>query len=820
MAVGSDWRENGRMSATHRSSGKSGDHAGTIRPLAPEQLRWICPPEHLPFQSTADVAPVAGVVGQDPAVDALRFGLETNAYGQNIFVRGLVGTGRLTLVRSMLEEVRLSCPRTRDHCYVYNFAQPDRPRALTLPRGQARDFRRRMDGFADFIRDDLGSALSSEAFRHRQSALERETQRQLDEIVQPFMQALSAAGLTMVSVGIGAAVQPAIVPAVDGKPVSFDEFERLRAAGKISPMQYSTVRERLPIHEKQLEQIAARVNEVRRRLADASRALLDEFTRHTVTQQLSEIRAVHSSPAVGRYLDEVINDVVDHIVHGRPFAPGDDRRYRVNVVSDNPGAPECPIIIENSPTISNLLGTIDYEVVGAGVVRSDHLSIRPGSLLRADGGYLILEARDVLNELGAWKILVRTLRAGRLEVTPPEMAYPFAPILLKPEPIELNIKVILLGDASTFYLLDSFDPDFPHLFKVLADFDSVLERNADGIRQYAGVVAKISRDEGLPPFDRTAIAALTEHGARIAAREGKLTTRFGRLADIAREAAFIARKRGRERVEGGDVVESVRRTRARADLPSRTFREMVAKGLIRIQVEGSAVGQINGLAVLQAGNLTYGFPARITATIGAGTAGVINIEGAAELSGSMHTKGFYILGGCLRHLLRTDHPLAFDASIAFEQSYGGIDGDSASGAEICCLLSALTDVPLRQDLAMTGAIDQHGHILAVGGVNEKVEGFFDSCRDLKPSCGGGVIIPAANAGDLMLRPDVVDACRAGQFQVYAVATVHEALALLTGRPTGERGSDGQYSEGTLLHLAVARAREYWRKAAQTPIREG
>ncbi|MBU0617362.1 MAG: AAA family ATPase, partial [Planctomycetes bacterium] len=345
-----------------------------------------------------------------------------------------------------------------------------------------------------------------------------------------------------------------------------------------------------------------------------------------------------------------------------------------------------------------------------------------------------------------------------------------------------------------------------------------IPRDKRGIEHYAGILARIVHEEKLLPFDRTGVMALVEHGARIAARKGKLTARFGRLADIAREASFIAAKQGHKYGGCDDVRQAVHRSKRRADLPARRFRELVADGTIRVQTQGATVGQVNGLAILQAGPLTYGFPARITATIGPGTAGVINIEREAALSGAIHTKGFYILGGLLRWLLRTEHPLAFNASIAFEQSYGGIDGDSASGAEICCLLSALTDLPLRQDLAMTGAIDQVGHILPVGGANEKIEGFFDACRDIGLTGTQGVIIPRANAGDLVLREDVVDACVAEQFRVYAVETAQQALELFTSMPAGQRDDSAKYPDGTLLGLAVQRAHEYWLKAVQDPYR--
>jgi predicted ATP-dependent protease len=538
-----------------------------------------------------------------------------------------------------------------------------------------------------------------------------------------------------------------------------------------------------------------------------------------MARQVSRIEKEYPEETVKIFLKELVDDLVTRL-----RTLGDDesykRLYKVNLlISHDPGGP-CPIVIENIPSLQNLLGQIEREVGPTGASHTDHLMIQAGSLLRADGGYLILEVRDVLLEPGAWKVLLRTLRTGELEIVPSELKFFWTGPTLKPEPIKINVKVVLLGDPDLYGMLDAYDPDFPLLFKVLADFDTSIARDDKGIQYYAGILSKIARDEKLMSFSREAVSALVEHGARIAARRGRLTTRFGRLADIAREASFIGNKDGSKVVRETDVHAAVLRTKRRADLPARKFRKLVSDGVIRIQAQGAAVGQINGLAVIHAGPLTYGFPTRITATIGPGTAGAINIEREAQLSGAIHTKGFYILGGLLRHLLRTEHPLAFSSSIAFEQSYGGIDGDSASGAEICCLLSALTEIPLRQDLAITGAIDQLGHIQAIGAVTEKVEGFFDACNEMGLTGTQGVIIPRANAGDLMLRSDVVGACEGGRFHVYAVESIHDALELFTGRKAGHREGAGNYPEGTVLHEAVRKAGEYWALVSGKASRPG
>jgi predicted ATP-dependent protease len=786
-----------------------------LEPLPCTALRWRCDPEALPFETTAELEPVAGVIGQASAVDSLRFGLECDAPGQNIFIRGLTGTGRRTLVRRLLEEMKPCCNGKYDRCYVHNFAQPDRPRLITVPASTSRAFRRRVHELAEFIRDDLMGALDSDALKARREALEKREKTEIEAITQPFERDLRGASLALVTMQLGPVAHTTIFPVANGKPVPPEEFEQLRAQGKITEVEYDAFLERREAFQKRLEEVTQKIREVRRRHARSIHSIVEETARALLGDMAREILRDYPGDDVRHFLSEVVDDVAENRLGGDEG--GDPVEvYGVNIVLEHEEDHVCPIVVESSPTMLNLLGTVDREWGPRGTVRSDYRMIRAGSLLRADGGYLILDVRETLTEPGAWRVLLRTLKNGSLEIVPPEVSFALVTTALKPEPIPVKIRVILLGDGYVYYMLDTYDADFSHLFKVLADFDDEIAREPEGVRQYAGVLARIARDESLLPFHKSAVAAIIEHGARIAARRGKLTARFSRVADIAREAAFLARHANRKSVLGEDVRNAVTRTKARADLPSRRFREYLADGTLKVQTKGSVAGQVNGLAVMTAGPLTYGFPARITATVGAGSAGIINIEGAAQLSGSIHTKGFHILGGLLRHLLQTDHPLAFSSSLAFEQSYGGIDGDSASCAEICCLLSALTGVPIRQDLAITGAIDQVGHVEAIGGANEKIEGFFDTCRDLGFTGTQGVVIPRSNAGDLMLRHDVVAACGAGQFHVYAVETVQEALEVLTGVPAGQRDETGVYPAGTLLALAVDKAREYWLRSLYRP----
>jgi predicted ATP-dependent protease len=786
--------------------------SATLR-VAAADLRWCCDEAWLPFTSTDEVEPLTGVVGQDDAIEALRFGLAISGPGQNIFVRGLPGTGRLSLVRQLLDDIRPTCPLVDDRCYIHNFAQPDHPRLLTVPRSQGTMLSRRIDDLITFIQHDLGPLLASDALRAQQDALNDRLQEAIRRVGEPLEEELRANQLALVPVQAGATVQPALLPVIDGTPVSPERFRALRAQGTINEAEAERIYTQIAAFGQRVAALGERIAAIQQTHRTDVRQLYEQEARRILQGQVRGILEGFPQPTVGSFLADIIEDVATRrlptLAEDTTFA----RLYRINVILPHAPDEPCPMVIESAPTMTNLLGLVEREFLAGGMVHSDHLMIHAGSLLHADGGFLILETRDVLAEPGAWKVLVRTLRTGRREISPSELAAWGTGPLLKPEPIDVNIKVILLGDPALYAMLDAHDPDFAELFKVLVDFETSIARNQQGVRSYAGFLAHLARHEGLPPFARDAVVALTEQGARIAARRDRLTTQFGRLADIAREAAFLARRHGSRTVTGAHVQDATWRRTHRVDLPARHFRMLVSEGTLRIQTRGAEVGQVNGLAVNHAGSLTYGFPTRITATIGPGTAGAINIEREADLSGAIHTKGFYILGGLLRFLLRSSHPLAFSASIAFEQSYGGIDGDSASGAEMCCLLSALTDVPLRQDLAMTGAIDQVGHVQPVGAVTEKIEGFFDTCQDLGLTGTQGVIIPQANRGDLMLRPDVVTACEEERFHVYAVETIHQALDLLTGRPAGHRDPQGQYPEHTLLRLAMHRARDYWRMAA-------
>ena len=601
---------------------------------------------------------------------------------------------------------------------------------------------------------------------------------------------------------------PMILPVIEGKAVGFDELQKMRLEGRMPEEDFKALTEKISSFEQELAALGEQFTTVQLQLEESVRQLFADEATHYVEKRLGLIKSRFVLPEVTGFLDEILHDLITRRLHSESidFAA----LYRVNLVSSRGTHEQAPVISVANPTLINLVGTIDGDIIpGTNLTRSDHLSIKPGALLDANGGFLIMEAREIISEPGAWSVLLRTLRSGMFELTQLDPFGMWNVGRLKPEPIPVDIKVILVGDPETHYLLDQYEPRFANLFKVLADFNDTIKRDASGFDAYSRVLARLAESDGLKPFRKDAVAMLIEHGARICSQGDRLTSRFGRISDVAREASFIAGENAHSEVQAEDVILSIQHSRDRANLPSRRFQRLIADSTILIDVKGEVIGQVNGLAVTSAGPLVYGFPTRITATIGPGHAGVINIERESDLSGSIHTKGFMILSGLFRHVLRLDHPMAFSSSIAFEQSYGGIDGDSASGAEFCCLLSALTNTALRQDLAMTGAIDQKGHILPIGAVTEKVEGYYDACCSLGLTGTQGVIIPRSNSDELMLRLDVVDAIAQGRFHVYSVSRIEQAVELFMGIPFGDLDNP---EAGSVLAVARQKAHDYWKLA--------
>ncbi|PIE42090.1 MAG: hypothetical protein CSA47_02245 [Gammaproteobacteria bacterium] len=776
--------------------------------VADKALCWSLKGSELPFKTTKDVKPSMQIFGHDVAKEALTFSIECHSPGFNAYVRGLSGSGRKTLIRQVFSQIKPKARRQRDYCYVHNFSHPNVPRLIVLAPGCGKILKHMLSSFADFVVNDLPKTLNNNEVREKRKQAEQNINKSIDALYKPFEQKLKKHQLVLVNVKEGDNVQMVIAPLHDGKPVTSEAFNTLVEKGEIPRKQVDKINHLLPELREELRLISQQSNELLQESVAKIHRINNTFARDKLSYHLQTISKRFGHTGLDEYLGEIVEDFINNhfYQHVEGFDP--TTLYGVNILNQPFEDDRAPVVIENSPTLSNLLGAVESE----GKL-PPYQSISAGSLLRADGGFLVIEVDEALSQGGAWATVMRTLRCGQLSIAFEDKP-DGRPAVIKPEPLPLDIKVILIGSHQRFYELSAYDPDFEDQFKVLVDLDTELERQKESYLQYGYILRKVVDDEKLLHFNQSGVARLIEHGARLVGGRNKLSARFGLVMDIAREASYLAKKAGKKIVNDQYIARAIGARKQRSFAPANRFYQLLESGTIIIETQGERIGQINGLAVTYTGRIEYGFPARITATVSPGVTGLINIEGQANLSGQIHTKGFQILGGVLRHLLKPEHPLSFSASIAFEQSYGGIDGDSASGAEACCLLSAIVGTPIKQSLAMTGAIDQFGHIQAVGGVNEKIEGFFDTCCFNALTGDQGVIIPKANVDNLMLREDVVKACKANRFSIYAVDHVLDALAILTAtqscKPSLLHGQP--YLDNSLLSRAITRVGQLYEQS--------
>lgn len=769
------------------------------RRLAPKDLRAVCDPASLPFRSTEELAVLDGMIGQERAVSATSFGVTMRHAGYNLFVLGPSRTGKTTTMRRVLARAAAAEPVPSDHCYVHNFSDPYRPTALALPAGRGRDLAAEMTRLVDESKTRLPRAFESEEFERQKAALlERFGQRQRDE-VERLGTSVRADGFALVRTPAGLAV----APAPKGEPIGPDEFAALPAE----------TRAKLEVAgrevESRLEATLRQLRQIDRELHQAHQQLVRDVAAAAVRQLVEEIRERFAGlETVVRYLQRVEEDLIAHADEFRalgegkpsmPFLPPPSAfldRYRVNVLVDRTGVAGAPVVVEENPTYGNLLGRIEHHV-HFGTLVSDFTLVKGGAVHRANGGYLLLEAKDVLRNFFVWEALKKALKSKLIRIEEPLEEFRMVSAAgFAPEPIPLSVKVVLIGTPQLYYLLHALDEDFRELFKVKVDFDDSLPRTPEFELLIARFVGSACREERLRPFAADGLAKLIEHSSRLVAHRERLTSRLGDLLDLVREAAFWAERREHALVGADDVAHAIAQKIHRENLVEERLGRVIAEGALLIKTDGHAVGQVNGIAVVALGDHVFGRPTRITARSFSGKPGIVDIERETKLGGPVHSKGVMILSGFIAGRYAIGRPLALSASLAFEQSYEEIEGDSASSAELYALLSSLAGVPLRQTLAVTGSVNQQGEIQAVGGINEKIEGFFDVCRARGLSPDHGVVIPEANVRHLMLREDVVEAVRAGRFQVHAVATVDEGLALLSGREAGERGADGTFAQGS------------------------
>ena len=770
--------------------------------LAPDLLVRRCDPATLQAATSADLPDLDEIVGQDRAIEAVAFAIGMRAPGYNLFAIGPEGTGRYTVVRQFLEREAASQPVPDDWCYVHNYDDPRRPRAIRLPPGRAVALRAAMKAVVSELSAALPALFEGEQYRSRRLALEEAFKQRRDA-------ALGALESKALLHNVGLARTPlgfAVAPVRGGEILNPDQFAQL------PPEEQQRLKTTMAEIEAELQALLATVPAWEREHRQQVRALNQELVKGVVVHVIADVRqAFADMAAVQGHLDAVEADLVESaetyieatVRADEGPRPGADsqspifHRCEVNVVVDHGGETRAPVVYEDLPTQPNLLGRIEH-IAHLGALLTDFTLIKAGALHRANGGYLVLDARRLLRQPFAWDELKRALRSGelRLDGVPEAMSW-VTTVSIEPEPIPLDVKVVLVGDRLLFYLLAEADPEMGELFKVQADFGERIPRTPEDEGRYARLMATIGRREGLRPIDASAMARVIDRAARLAEDAERLSTNMRDLSDLVREADSIAGAEGADVVSGGHVQQAIEARRRRAGRIGEELREGIGRGQIRIETDGEAVGQANGLSVVLLGEGTFGFPTRITARVRLGRGDVVDIEREVELGGPIHSKGVLILSGFLGGRFGQRAPLALTASLVFEQSYGQVEGDSASMAELCALLSAIGEFPLSQSIAVTGSVDQRGRSQAVGGVNHKIEGFFDVCAARGLTGRQGVAIPRTNATSLMLREDVVEACRDGRFAVHVVDSIDEILELLTGQAAGELSADGQYPPGTL-----------------------
>jgi len=768
------------------------------------------------------------VIGQPRAVAAVQFGIGIRREGYHLFAMGPTGVGKYTIVRRFLDKRAAAEEVPSDWCYVHNFQQAHKPHALRFPSGQAEKFSRDMERLTQDLRTAIPAAFETDEYRARRHGIDAEFSERQDTALEEIRQRAAKEEIAMMHTPSGGF---AFAPMRHGEPIDPETF------AKLPEKERNRIATLIAGFQEELEEIIQQIPKFRREKQHKIRELNRAVTGVVVNALIDELKKEYRElPDVPKYLADVQKDIVDNAEDFREAKEGEQvtlfgmplpqaqaaetalRRYRVNVLIDHNSSNGAPVIYEDNPSYNNLLGRIEH-LQQMGVLVTDFTLVKAGALHRANGGYLIIEALKLLQQPFAWEGLKRALRSGEIRTESlGQMLSLISTVSLEPEPIPLNVKVVLVGERLLYYLLHNLDPDFGELFKVVADFEETMESDVEANLVYAQLIASIARKEGLRRFDRTGVARVIEHSSRLAGDAEKLSIEMQKIADLLREADYWAGQTNRNTVNGDDVQRAIDTQQHRSDRLRKRLQEEVQRGTILIDTAGETVGQVNGLSVFQLGNFSFGHPSRITARVRLGTGKVVDIEREVELGGPIHSKGVLILSGFLAGRFVPDKPLSVSASIVFEQSYAGVEGDSASSAELYALLSALAEVPIKQCLAVTGSVNQHGQVQPIGGVNEKIEGFFDICKARGLTGEHGVIIPAANLRHLMLRNEVIEGVETGKFHIYAVETIDEGIEILTGLSAGKRDEMGKFPDGSINQRVERRLTEFAERARA--FREG
>ncbi|MCX8051879.1 MAG: AAA family ATPase [Chlorobi bacterium] len=788
------------------------------QPLSVEQLRWRCDERIFRFRTTKELVPLRGIVGQHRAIEAIKMGAAIQSRGFNIFVMSLLGTGRLTTIKQVLEPIAQQRRDLYDFAYVHNFVNPAMPRLLRFRAGKARQFAKALASTIEFLRGRIAELFREESFQRSRSAIAQRFRTKEAALVEQFNRRISPHGFTLAQVSdADGSTRYELLALVRGKPTTLDEIARLVSEGKLSERRAERI---VRTYMKLREELVTMSYEGLEMQRAYEQALLEHARKAAgiiVSAAFDELRTRFPEEAVAEFLSECERDMIANVEIFSPQYSSTDaelpdgrtladklKEYTVNIIVDNSQLLSAPIIIETFPTYTNLFGTIERRYDRSGMVHTDFTMIKAGAVLRADGGYLIVNASDVLADAHVWQTLKRVLLYGKLEIQSLDGS---GGIALKPELIDVNVKVIMLGDYQTYLTLSALEEDFNKMFKVAAEFDYETDRSEKMLQNYARFVARLVEEENVLHARPSGVAALIEWAVERAEDKNKITINFSDVSDVIREASFVARHQRKKYFDRACVEEALRLRRRRTELQDVKIKSQILSGVLMIETRGERIGQINGLTVYSTGLVSFGKPARITASTGAGNAGIIDIEHEAQLGGNIYRKGVLTIPGLLREYFGQRRPLALSASISFEQNYGGIDGDSASLAELYALLSSLARVPLRQSVAVTGSINQKGDVQPVGGVNEKIVGFFEICQQHGLDGSHGVIVPRQNVADLMLPEELIAAAEQGLFHVWAIGHFTEGIPILTGMEAGEMLADFTYPPGTFMHAVDRRLEE-------------
>ena len=797
-----------------------------VNKLPIEKLRNVCDANLMHCESTQNLVPLNEIIGQERAVRALKFGLGIKDHGFNMYVAGYPGTGRKTAVKNFVEAQAKTQAVPPDWCYVNNFGNPYEPKAIELPAGKGKEFRDDMKNFIENVKSALPKAFESEDYVARREATLKGLEDQRKQLIEELTVKAQREGFVIQTTPVGIL----LIPELDGKPLSEEEMLALPQKTK------DKLQEKREKLEKEFTNTMRQLIDMERKIHEALKKLNKEVALYAIGNQVENLMEKYTAiTEVMTYLKEVENDILDNLpqfvrrVESQQQLPFQMpwmkeepyRKYEVNVVIDNSNTMGAPVIVEGNPTYHNLLGRTEKEAQ-FGALTTDFSMIRPGAIHKANGGYLIIPVEDLLRNPFSYDGLKRDLKDRNMAIEEPEERYGFLSVkTLKPQPIPLTAKVILIGNPYLYQMMFTLDQDFQELFKIKAEFDTTMPRTDEKVQQYAAFVCMLCEKEKLKHLDGSGLAKLVEYSSRIVEDQYKLSTQFSYVADIVRESNYYATQDNSEFITGNHVKKAIEEKIYRSKLIQEKIQEMIQRGFFLIDTAEQKVGQVNGLSVMGLGDFAFGTPSRVTASIGLGREGVIDIEREAKMGGPIHTKGVLILSGYINDKYARDKPLSLSARLVFEQSYEGVEGDSASSTELYSILSALSGLPIKQNLAVTGSVNQKGEVQAIGGVNEKIEGFFEVCKAKGFTGEQGVMIPDSNVQNLMLKEEVVDAVKDGKFNIYSVKTIDEGIEVLTGTKAGQQKADGTFEEGTVNYLVdrqlgvmAEKLKEYPTMAAQ------